>query len=65
MALEYILSASLPAGGPATLGDPQPVLGGEDPAGDGAGAELPPQTRHGRVDDEGDEEHEDGEGGEE
>ena len=65
MTLEDILSTSLPAGGPPAPGDPQSVLGRDDPAGDGAGAELPPQTRHGRVDDEGDEEHEDGEGGEE
>ena len=60
-----VLSASLPAWWPATPGDPQPVLGRDDPAGDGAGAQLPPQTGHGRVDDEGDEEHKDGEGGEE
>ena len=63
--LVYILGTSLSAGGPVTPGDPQSVLGRDDPAGDGAGAELPPQTRHGRVDDEGDEEHEDREGGEE
>ena len=65
MALEYILGTSLPAGGPPAPGDPQPVLGRHDPAGDGAGAELPPEAGHCRVDDEGDEEDKDGEGGEE
>ena len=65
MALEYILGTSLPAGGPPAPGHPQSVLGRDHPAGDGLGAQLPPEAGHGGVDDEGYEEHEDGEGGEE
>ena len=45
MTLVYILGTSLSAGGPPTPGDPQPVLGRDDPAGDGAGG----QTGHSKL----------------
>ena len=53
------LSTSLPAGGPVTPGHPQPVDGRHHPAGHCSLADLSSQTRHRRVDDEGDEEQED------